>query len=251
MPYKSVMNVIAVWFANGIAWIIALTPNEWVDGLQIIKELFAIFSLIIAISFTIYKWKQEKKRRTWIKKIGVYEIKNMVNKKSYIGSSTDIKQRFRKHRHLLKSNKHPNYKLQLDWNLFGEQNFLFSIKIHAPINDIKNLEYNFISKRKNIYNIIKTIDGKGYKQCGEALKNKSVSQIKISKEVCGILNPDRKGICKSVKVYDADKNLEKTFSSQKEAVKSLGGSVAKISRVLSENKLFYNGKIIIRGNQNL
>ena len=63
MPYKSVFNIIAVWFANGIAWIIALTPNDWVGGLQIIKELFAIASLIIAISYTLYRWRRDSKKK--------------------------------------------------------------------------------------------------------------------------------------------------------------------------------------------
>lgn len=58
MPYKSVYNIIAVWFANGIAWIIALSPIEWLNGLQIVKELIAIVSLLVAIAFTLYKWKQ-------------------------------------------------------------------------------------------------------------------------------------------------------------------------------------------------
>ena len=58
MPFKSVCNIIAVWSANGIAWLIALTTNEWLGGIQIVKELFAIISLMIAIGFTLYKWKQ-------------------------------------------------------------------------------------------------------------------------------------------------------------------------------------------------
>ena len=58
MPLKSVLNISAVWLANGIAWIIALSPIEWLNGLSIIKELVAIVSLMIAIGFTLYKWKQ-------------------------------------------------------------------------------------------------------------------------------------------------------------------------------------------------
>jgi putative flippase GtrA len=58
MPYKSVCNILAVWFTNGVAWLIALSPTEWLGGIQIIKELIAIVSLLIAIGFTLYKWKQ-------------------------------------------------------------------------------------------------------------------------------------------------------------------------------------------------
>lgn len=58
MPYRTVYNIIAVWFANGIAWIIALNPADWLDGLQIVKEIIAIASLLIAIGYTLYKWRQ-------------------------------------------------------------------------------------------------------------------------------------------------------------------------------------------------
>jgi hypothetical protein len=58
MPYKSVLNIFAVWTANGIAWLIALGSHEWMEGLQIVKEIIAITSLLIAIGFTLYKWKQ-------------------------------------------------------------------------------------------------------------------------------------------------------------------------------------------------
>ena len=45
MPYKSVCNI-------------ALSPIEWINGLQIVKESIAIVSLLIAIGFTLYKWRQ-------------------------------------------------------------------------------------------------------------------------------------------------------------------------------------------------
>jgi putative flippase GtrA len=58
MPYKSVFNIIAVWIANGIAWLFALSLDNWFTGLQVIKESIAIISLLIAIGFTLYKWRQ-------------------------------------------------------------------------------------------------------------------------------------------------------------------------------------------------
>jgi len=59
MPYKSALNIFAVWFTNGIAWIIALTSDEWLGGLQIVKELLAILSLLIAIGYTVYRWDKD------------------------------------------------------------------------------------------------------------------------------------------------------------------------------------------------
>ena len=69
MPYKSVSNIISVWFLNGISWLIAFNTSEILNDLQIIKELIAIVSLLLAIGFTTYKfvqswkgWNPRKKR---------------------------------------------------------------------------------------------------------------------------------------------------------------------------------------------
>ena len=58
MPLKTVSNIIAVWILNGISWLIAFTTHEWLDGLAIVKEVVAILSLLVAIAFTLYKFKQ-------------------------------------------------------------------------------------------------------------------------------------------------------------------------------------------------
>ena len=54
---------------------------------------------------------------------GVYVLKNIINNKSYIGSSSNIGNRITKHMSLLKHNKHDNALLQKDFNLFGEKAF--------------------------------------------------------------------------------------------------------------------------------
>ncbi len=58
MPHKTVFNLISVWATNGVAWLIALNPNDWLSGVQIIKEIIAIISLLVAIGYTLYKWRQ-------------------------------------------------------------------------------------------------------------------------------------------------------------------------------------------------
>lgn len=60
-----------------------------------------------------------------MKLIGVYRILNKVNKKCYIGSSVNIKERIRKHKFDLRKNKHENQHLQNAWNKYGEENFKF------------------------------------------------------------------------------------------------------------------------------
>lgn len=66
-------------------------------------------------------------------KMGVYEIKNTINHKRYIGSSKKLKERKIRHFSDLRNNRHPNKYLQSDWNVYGELNFVFHIL--EPIED--------------------------------------------------------------------------------------------------------------------
>lgn len=58
---------------------------------------------------------------------GVYIIVNSVNNKVYVGSSLDIKKRWKDHKWFLSHNKHHNPHLQLAWNKYGAIVFEFSI----------------------------------------------------------------------------------------------------------------------------
>ena len=62
-----------------------------------------------------------------MKKIGIYEIRNTVNGKVYIGSSGDLTHRFAQHRWRLRNNNHYNKNLQSSWDIFGEVSFSFKI----------------------------------------------------------------------------------------------------------------------------
>lgn len=58
---------------------------------------------------------------------GVYNIRNIVNNKRYIGSSKDIYGRWTVHLRNLENKKHPNDHLQKAWNKYGKENFEFAI----------------------------------------------------------------------------------------------------------------------------
>ncbi len=59
--------------------------------------------------------------------LGLYFITNLVNQKTYVGSATNIKQRWSKHKHDLTHNIHNNKHLQAAWNAYGAENFIFEI----------------------------------------------------------------------------------------------------------------------------
>lgn len=58
---------------------------------------------------------------------GIYGIINIKNNKIYIGSSKNIYSRWQQHKNTLKRNKHHSQHLQLSWNKYGEENFIFEI----------------------------------------------------------------------------------------------------------------------------
>lgn len=58
---------------------------------------------------------------------GIYQIRNIVNNKVYIGSAIDVKGRWDRHKSLLNRNKHHSKHLQFAWNKYGEDNFVFEI----------------------------------------------------------------------------------------------------------------------------
>lgn len=57
----------------------------------------------------------------------IYWIRNMVNGKFYVGSSTQRYVRWRTHKKKLRSNTHHCPHLQAAWNKYGEANFEFSV----------------------------------------------------------------------------------------------------------------------------
>ena len=58
---------------------------------------------------------------------GIYEIRNTLHGKCYIGAAINIKQRLYVHKSALRRNKHHNKELQKDWNIHGEAGFSFKV----------------------------------------------------------------------------------------------------------------------------
>lgn len=86
---------------------------------------------------------------------GIYEIKNVSNEKSYIGSSKNINKRFTQHKFELKYNRHHNLYLQRAWNKYGENNFDFNIIEECDEFLLEKKEQWYLSNYNNgkLYNI--------------------------------------------------------------------------------------------------
>lgn len=88
-------------------------------------------------------------------KSGIYQITNIVNNKTYIGSSIDFDKRGRQHFNNLKRNVHVNPHLQRSYNKHGKDNFRFEVLFTCPKEDLLRLEQYHIDNYNPEYNIYK------------------------------------------------------------------------------------------------
>lgn len=190
----------------------------------------------------------------------IYQIRNIINNKVYIGSSISFNKRRSAHLYYLRKGLHHSKHLQYSWNKYGESNFVFEIlNFIENKKNIMEQEQYYLDKLKSYdinigYNISKTANycpstkkdysiilrGKNHPMFG---KNHSKETIKkISNSRTGLKNPNygkstwNKGLteglsCLSVMVdqLDLDDNLIRTWSSLSEIHNILGYSKGNIS----------------------
>ena len=88
---------------------------------------------------------------------GIYQIKNMLNGKCYIGSAVNLQQRWAIHLSILRRNQHYNTHLQRAFDKYGELVFMFSVL--EQIEDTEQLiphEQYYLDALNPEYNIAPT-----------------------------------------------------------------------------------------------
>ena len=126
-----------------------------------------------------------------MRKSGIYAIVNLVNKKVYIGSSTNISKRWRQHKNELRIGIHSNNHLQKSWNKYSESKFVFSILEESSKESLIEREIYWIRHYNSIsgdlgYNqtIPNTAEYRNpEKQIGNKLKKEIVAIEKVSGEI--------------------------------------------------------------------
>lgn len=163
---------------------------------------------------------------------GIYQIRNLVNNKVYIGSSNNLRNRKASHFKCLKSGRHENPHLQRAYNKYGKDNFIFEILELCTLEEQYIVEQKWINEKfgDNCYNInpiaSKPPSSKGkpdiHKKISKALKEyykdpnnrlkSSLSKIrhKVSEETRHKLSIVNKGKQPSDKCIQAFKEYVKT-----------------------------------------
>lgn len=77
-----------------------------------------------------------------VKASGIYQVKNLVNGKVFLGSSLNLEGPLNKHKFMLKIGSHTNKSLQKDWDEYGSDKFEFEILEEVKIKDNENFNLN-------------------------------------------------------------------------------------------------------------
>ena len=87
--------------------------------------------------------------------IGIYKIENLVNGKTYIGSSINIEQRWSQHRWFLNTSSHHSPHLQRSFDKYGQDKFSFEILQELEFAEtLLVVEQVYFSLYKPEYNVL-------------------------------------------------------------------------------------------------
>lgn len=126
---------------------------------------------------------------------GIYQIRNKINNKIYVGSSINMYKRFKNHKITLLLNKHKNIYLQRAVNKYGIKNFIFEViefcdKEKILIREDYYLQLLNCCNKSVGYNINPSATG-GTQFTEEVIKRRTITLKETYKKK--LLNPEFKG----------------------------------------------------------
>lgn len=128
-----------------------------------------------------YKFNGEINMQDIPKKSGIYQIRNLVNGKVYVGSAVDLKHRWQLHIQQLRENRHHSIKLQRAFNKYGEDNFIFEvIELIEDKSTLLQREQFFMNK----FNVV----NEGYNICPIAGSSLGVKRSEECKRKIGAIH---------------------------------------------------------------
>ena len=152
-----------------------------------------------------------------MKKISsVYKIQSVIKpERVYIGSSIETFKRWRRHLNCLKSNKHPNSKLQNHYNKYGNGDLIFSILLSCEKEDLLKIEQYFIDSYNPWFNICKHAGNTlGRRLSKETREKLSISHLGLghSLEVRRRIQKSHKGLNTWMKGRKSSKETKEKIS---------------------------------------
>jgi len=208
-------------------------------------------------------------------KSGIYQWRNIINGKIYVGSAQDMNHRKNDHVAKLRHNKHCNKKLQSGFNKYGMENFVFEIlEVVNDLSELTKREQAFIDLLNPFYNLRRIAESnRGYKMSDTAKKNivnaiigrkhseetKKILSIKKIGNKNGVGNKNNLGRVWSKEIIEkraaANRGKRRTFTEQHKKNMSIGQTGKrftdehrlKISKALLGNKRALKKKDILHG----
>ena len=113
----------------------------------------------------------------------VYRITNTITGDFYIGSSNDVKRRWKEHKFQSTWKNNPNKQLYQDMHKYGVENFVFEVIAEVESEELKEAEQQFIEKLQPTYNN-RNANGFDFERCKDYQKQykKSNKYKKYKKE---------------------------------------------------------------------
>ena len=105
----------------------------------------------------------------------VYKITNTMTGDFYIGSSNNIKRRWKDHKCPSRWNRYPNNPMYQDMKKYGVENFVFEILEEVESEELKEKEQEFIETLKPTYNDTRA-NGRDFERYKERKKEYSKSE---------------------------------------------------------------------------
>lgn len=173
--------------------------------------------------------------RNVTKGAGVYMIKNILNNKCYIGSSSSLRRRLHTHISHLICNRHANKHLQSAFNKYGQQSFVFCIleQCDQVKDTILFLEQKYLDLKPEYNNAPNAGSNKGFRKTKEACIKTAIGLIGkpcpyrkdyqyIEKDY-PIKNPNyrNKNIMKPVLQFDMQNNFIAEYKCINDAARAL------------------------------
>lgn len=163
-----------------------------------------------------------------------YKITNIVNNKFYIGiTEKETEERIKQHFRKLRSNTHDNYRLQNDFNLYGENNFKWET-IETLFFD--SLEEGYYHEYELIQNTKATIIGYNILQGG---KLNPIYTNSVREKMTKTKQNQVQNIYQLEEIEENVFKVIKIFPSQKSIQKETGWSQGNIGRSIQKHSNNY------------